>query len=365
MGASDRSFSHQTQVSAPIETNWESHGHIQTLVLMGVTVFGIFICYQLIAPFLSALAWALTLAVLFIPLQRWLESRLKRSSLAATVTVLIIGLSVIVPATLVGQALVLEAENGAKLIEMKVASGEWRRPMEARPRLAPLAVRIERHLNLPETVKSFTAWLSNTAGSIVRGSVYQAVGVCLTFYLLYYFLRDRSEALQSLRYLSPLSKKEMDRLFGRVSDTIHATIFGTLIVAFIQGLLGGLMFWWLDLSAPFLWGMVMALLAVVPVLGAFIVWIPAALYLALEGSWDKAIILTLWGIFVVGTIDNLLLPIVVGNRLKLHAVLAFISIVGGLMLFGPAGLILGPVAVTVTTELLEIWSRRTNKLKST
>ena len=102
----------------------------------------------------------------------------------------------------------------------------------------------------------------------------------------------------------------------------------------------------------------MGLLAVVPVLGAFVVWIPAALFLALEGSWGKALILTVWGVIVVGTIDNLLHPMLVGNRLKLHTVLAFIAVVGGLIFFGPAGLILGPVALTVTMVLLEIWTDR-------
>lgn len=103
----------------------------------------------------------------------------------------------------------------------------------------------------------------------------------------------------------------------------------------------------------------MALLAVVPVLGAFVVWIPAALFLALAGSWGKALILAVWGGMVVSTIDNLLCPILVGNRLKLHTVLAFISMVGGVILFGPAGLILGPVMFTVTAVLLEIWRSRT------
>ena len=106
----------------------------------------------------------------------------------------------------------------------------------------------------------------------------------------------------------------------------------------------------------------MALLAVVPMAGAFVVWLPAALFLVSEGSWEKALILTLWGMLVVGTIDNLLRPILVGNRLKLHTVLAFISVVGGLMLFGPAGLILGPVILTITMILLEIWSNRTTAI---
>ena len=106
----------------------------------------------------------------------------------------------------------------------------------------------------------------------------------------------------------------------------------------------------------------MALLAVVPVLGAFVVWMPAATYLALEGNWVDAATLTVWGMFVVGTIDNLMRPVLVGNRLKLHTVLAFMSVVGGLMLFGAAGLILGPVALTVTMELLSVWRNRSGML---
>ena len=347
-----------TQTAAPVENDWGSRSHVQTLVLMTASAFGIYLCYRLAAPFVAALAWALALAVMFTPLQRLLESRLKHPSVAALVSVLVIGLVVVVPATFVGQRLFLQVAKGAELIETKVHSGEWRRALEAQPRLAPLADRIEQQLDLPETAKTLTIWLSTTAGSIVKGSVFQVLGFCLTFYLLFYFLRDRRAALQAFRSLSPLSKAEMDRLLGRVGDTIHATIYGTLAVSSVQGLLGGLMFWWLGLPAPLLWGVVMALLAVVPVLGAFVVWIPAALFLALEDNWGKALILTLWGMMVVGTIDNLLRPILVGNRLKLHTVLAFISVVGGLILFGVAGLILGPVALTVTMVLLEIWTDR-------
>ncbi len=124
---------------------------------------------------------------------------------------------------------------------------------------------------------------------------YQVVGFGMTLYLLFFFLRDRRIALQALRWLSPLSRTEMNYLFHRVNDTICATIHGTLSVAVMQGVLGGLMFWWLGMEAPLLWGLVMGLLAVVPVLGAFVVWIPAALFLAAEGNWGKAMILFLWG----------------------------------------------------------------------
>ena len=345
--------------TAPIPNDWESRSHVQTLVLLGATAFGIYLCYRMTAPFLSALGWALALAVLFAPFQRWLEKKLKHPSLASLVSVLVIGVIVVVPATFVGQQLIVQAAKGAERIETKVKSGEWRRVLEAQPSLAPLAEKIERQMDLPGTVKTLTTWLNTTAGVIVKGSVFQAIGFCLIFYLLFFFLRDRRAALQALRSLSPLDDAEMDRLFGRIGDTIHATIYGTLVVACVQGLLGGLMFWWLGLPAPLLWGAVMALLAVVPVFGAFVIWIPAALFLALEGSWSKAVILALWGVIVVGTIDNLLCPILVGKRLKQHTVLAFISLVGGLILFGPAGLILGPVVLTITMVLLEIWTRRT------
>lgn len=344
--------------AAPIVNDWGSRHHVQTLVLMGATAVGIYLCYRLAAPFLPALAWALALAVLFSPLQRWLESKLKRPGLAAVVSVLVVGLIVVVPATFLGQRLVHEAAQGAALIKTKIESGEWRHALEAHPRLAPLADWMERQ-NLPGTIKGVATWLTTTGASFVKGSVVELVGLLLTFYLLFFFLRDRRAALQSLRSLSPLSEAEMGRVFGRVTDTIYATAYGTLTVSAVQGLLGGLMFWWLGLPAPLLWGLVMALLALVPVLGAFVVWLPAVLFLALEGSWGKALMLTVWGGVIVGGIDNVLRPILVGNRLKCHTILAFISVVGGLLFFGPAGLILGPVALTITTELLEIWRNRT------
>jgi predicted PurR-regulated permease PerM len=344
--------------------DWGESSHVQTLLLMAVTALGIYLCGLLAAPFLPALAWALALAVLFAPFQKWLESKLAHSGLAAMIAVTVIALIVVVPAVFVAQKLVVQAVKGAQLIESKVSSGEWRRAIEAQPRLAPIADKIEQDLDLQDSVKTLTSWLSTTAGSIVTGSVFQAVNFCIIFYLLFFFLRDRRAALHSLRYLSPLSKAEMEQMFERISGTINATVYGTLAVSAIQGVLGGLMFWWLGLPAPLLWGVVMAILAVIPVLGAFVVWVPAVAFLALEGSWGNAVILAVWGMLVVGTIDNLLRPALVGKQLKLHTVVAFISVVGGLMLFGPAGLILGPVALTITTVLLETWVARSMRKPS-
>ena len=341
--------------SQPGNSGWNSPGRIQTVVLILAIAFGMYLCYRMAMPFLPALTWAMALAILFAPLHRHLESKLKRANLAAAVAVLLVALIVVVPTAFMGQRLLQESTRGAAIIKTKVDSGEWRRALEAQPRLAPVAHWAERQIDLPGTVQTLTNWLTSKAGMLVQGSLVQLIGFCLTFYLFFYFLRDRESALRSLRFLSPLSHAEMDHLFGRIEDAVFATVYGTLAVAAVQGFLGGLMFWWLGLPAPLLWGVVMGLLAVVPVLGAFIIWVPAALFFLLEGSWGKALLLTVWGAVVVGGIDNLLLPILVGNRLKQHTLLAFLSVVGGLMVFGTSGLILGPVVLTVTTVLLETW----------
>ena len=339
-------------------SDWGSPIHVHALVLIVVTAPGLYLCYLLAAPFIPALAGALALSVLFAPLHRWVESTVKRPNLAATICVLVVCFVVVIPASLVMERIVGEAASGADIVKNRIETGEWHRAFDAHPSLAPVGQWIEREFDLPGLVRTGASWLTNTATSLVRGSVLQLIGAVLTFYLLFYFLRDRSVALATFRSLSPLSKADMNRLFSDVFDTVHATVYGTFAVAAVQGALGGLMFWWLGLPEPLLWGVVMGLLAVVPVLGAFVIWIPAAIFLALEDSAGKALLLALWGTIVVGGIDNLLYPLLVGRRLKMHSVVAFVSIVGGLIVLGPSGLILGPVIFTVTRVLLEIWSDR-------
>lgn len=353
------------KISVLPESDWGSRNHVHTLVMMMVTIAGIYVCYLLAAPFIPAFAWALALAVLFTPLHRWLESKVKSPNLAATICVIVAALIVVVPAMFVAERIISEATRGAANINAMVETGEWRRTFESHPLLAPLGHWIERQFDLPEIVTTATSWLTSTAASFVQGSVLQLIGLVLTFYIFFYFLRDRKALLESIRSLSPLSEADMNRMFAGVSDTVHATLYGTFAVAVVQGALGGLMFWWLDLPTPLLWGIVMALLAVVPVLGAFIIWIPAAIFMVLEGSGGKALLLTLWGTVVVGGIDNLLYPMLVGKRLKMHTVIAFVSLVGGLIIFGPSGLILGPIIFTVTRLLLEIWSRQNTAVLAT
>jgi predicted PurR-regulated permease PerM len=337
-----------------------SRTRLRAFVVLAITLAGLFVCYLLLLPFLPALTWALALAILFAPAHRWVEAKMNKRNLAATISVAWIGLIVVVPVTYLGSRLIAEAATGAVILKDKAASGEWRRSMESHDALAMLAQWIDQ-VDLPDAIGNVASWLASTSASLVRGWVLELITVLLTFYLLFYFLRDRKVALDWLREISPLSETEMSRLFGRIVDTVQATLYGTVAVAVVQGALGGLIFWWLGLPTPLLWGLVMGLLAVIPVLGAFVIWVPAAIFLALDGSWGKALILTAWGAVVVGSIDNLLYPMLVGNRLKLHTVPAFVSIVGGVILFGPSGLLLGPLAVTATVFFLEIWRIRVRR----
>lgn len=339
------------------ESDWGSHRHLHTLLMMAATMAALYLCYRLAAPFVPAIAGALALAVLFAPMHQWLERRVGVGNLAAAISVLVVVLLVFVPALLVASHILDEASRGAQAVQVLLESGSWREVFERHALLAPIGNWLDRQVDLPGVLAPAASWLA-TGALVLQLSLVQAIAVVLTFYLLFYMLRDRDAALQSLHSMSPLSEVDMSRLIADVLDTVHATVNGTLIVAMVQGALGGLMFWWLGLPSPLLWGIVMGLLAVVPVLGAFIIWVPVAIFLALDGSAGKALMLAIWGAVVVGGIDNLLYPMLVGKRLRMHTIVAFVSIVGGLAVFGAAGLILGPIVFTVTRLLLEIWKRQ-------
>lgn len=347
-----------TEPIASPDKGKETGGHVGVLVLAAATIAGFVICVLLAAPFLGALTWALTLAILFARLHAKIEGALTRPSFAALMSVLIVALLVAAPAIFVVERLIEQAAASVSLIQERLRSGAIQQLLDAQPIIAPVGQWIEQQIDLPAMMANLASWLSNAGAAFARNSAVQVIELVLTFYLLFYFLRDQATARRFLTERLPLTSAETEHLFTRVVDTVHATVYGTIAVAAIQGTLGGLIFWFLGLPTPLLWGLVMGLLSIVPVLGAFIVRIPAAILLALNGDLGKAVILAVWGALVVGGIDNILRPIFVGNRLRLHTVPAFISMIGGLVLFGMAGLILGPLAVTITIMLIEIWGER-------
>jgi predicted PurR-regulated permease PerM len=155
-----------------------------------------------------------------------------------------------------------------------------------------------------------------------------------------------------------MTPAESAYFFERIRSMAHATIYGSVTTAVVQGTLGGIMFAILGIRAALLWAVVMALLSMIPSAGAFVVWIPTAIVLAAQGDWTRATILVAWGTLVVGTIDNVLYPWLVGKEVRLHQLAVFVAIVGGLLAFGAAGLVLGPVVAAATMALLDIVQQR-------
>ena len=339
--------------------DWRSRNRIRLLLQLALTIGGVFLCYLMTLPFLASLAWALALAVLFMPLHRKICRKIKRPTFSAIVTSAIAIVIVVIPVLLITVRVVLEISRGSTLIMSKVESGEWQRNLERMPYIGKVLLWAENQLDIPSLIDNLTSFLTAQVTSFLRSSFIQAIVIVLTFYLLFFFLRDRNQILRTIRRFSPLCGCETNGLFKVISSTIRATVFGTIAVAAVQGSLAGFMFWMLGLPAPLLWGAIMTILSIVPLLGAYIIWLPASVYLALDGNLMYGLILAGWGMFVVGTVDNLLYPILISKKLRLHTVVAFISLAGGILVFGAAGIVLGPITLTASAYLMHLWRTRT------
>jgi predicted PurR-regulated permease PerM len=334
------------------------------LLWIGVALV-VYLCWLLVAPFLPALAFAFALAMLAEPLFAWLVRRFKSENAAALLTVVIVCLTLVVPIVFLVQLLVREAMQG-----MSAISGQdlitLRASLERNAVLGPLLRWLDSQVDWPteaaQVGRTMLQWFSALTSSIISGSAWAITQLVTMVVVLFYFLRDQASILAGLRSLVPLNGEETERLFARITETIRISLYGKVVVAAIQGGLGGLIFWWLGLPAPVFWGFVMALLSVLPVLGAFVIWLPAAIGLVLAGQWGRALLLAAWGFCIVHPVDNFLGPVLVGTKLRLHTLLIFFSVIGGLAAFGASGVVLGPVIIAIGVSLFEIRkSRRTDE----
>jgi predicted PurR-regulated permease PerM len=330
---------------------------VRRFSLVAAMLAGLYLSYLLALPFLASMVWALTITVLAMPAHRRLERMIGRPNPAATVSVALLGFAVLLPLVLFGPYFAGVLSAGVFNARQQLASIDYRQVLDQLPILNRLDG-VPSMEGFGGLIGNLGNWATDLASFVILGSVSNVITLLLTFYLLFYFLRDRRAILRSIKELSPFTTAETDSLFGKVSDTIYGVVIGKVVSAAVQGALGGLAFWTLGISNPVFWGLVMGLLSIVPVLGAFVVWIPAAAYLALSGQWGKAMLLTGFGATVIAMADNILYPVLAGGRLHQHSVVVLISILGGLMLFGPCGLVLGPLIVTITLAMLQIWRDR-------
>jgi predicted PurR-regulated permease PerM len=340
---------------------WFTRERILVVVLAVITVVVFYLCYLLTAPFVPALAWALAIAVAAHPLHEWLRRHLKSASLGAAIAVVVVTVTILTPAVFVVHQVSKDGIAAAEKLRGVLEEGQWRDFAERNKVLSSMVEWAEREAKDGGQIQRAAEGVLGGAKSVVSGTFYAFTGLLITVFLLFYFFRDKDRILGALQRALPLSPRESEGVFRKVRDTIYAIVNGTVVLALLQGVLGGLMFWVLGLPSPLLWGTIMAVLAVLPVLGAAMVWVPAALYLALfEGSWEKALILTAWGLIVVSMIDNILYPLFVKDKLRMHTVPVFISVIGGLAVFGAAGVVLGPLVLALAVGLTDIWGRRMN-----
>ena len=313
-------------------------------------------------PFSGALLWATLLAIIFAPLyRRALETLPGRRNLAASFTVVVVIVMVLIPVAVViaslidqGGELYQRAQSGEisfahPLQQLKWALPAWAASLSDRLAGIDFSALKER---LSSLVVPAGQQLAGHAINIGQLTLEFVASLLVMLYLLFFLLRDGDELNARIRDALPLRPSHTTEILNAFTLAVRGTIKGIVLVALIQGALGGLIFWVLGLTAPLLAGALMALLSLLPVLGSALVWVPVALYLLVAGSVTKGIILLAFGIFVIGLADNFLRPILVGQSIQMPSYMVLLATVGGLAAFGANGFVIGPL---VAAMFLTAW----------
>ncbi|WP_442108591.1 AI-2E family transporter [Pseudomonas sp. NUPR-001] len=319
------------------------------LLLALVTIAFVWI----LLPFYGAVFWAVILAILFAPLQRRLLLRLSwRRNLAAGVTLLTCLLIAILPVIVISTLLVQEGAALYKNIEsgqLDIA-GYIERFNDLLPAFAQRGLQRMGMADLEGLREAISKgamqgsqFFASQAFSFGQGTFEFLVSFAVMLYLLFFFLRDGAELARKVRTALPLAEQQKRRLQLKFNRVVRATVKGNLVVAVTQGALGGIIFWVLGIPSPLVWAVLMGFLSLLPAVGAGVVWAPVAIYFLLVGTVWKGVVLTAFGVLVIGLVDNLLRPILVGKDTKMPDYLILISTLGGLAVFGLNGFVIGPL----------------------
>ncbi|WP_283188650.1 AI-2E family transporter [Pseudomonas sp. PMCC200344] len=317
----------------------------------------------ILLPFYGAVFWAVILGILFAPLQRRLQLKFGwERNLTSLLTLCICLVIAILPVIILS---ILLVQEGAALYK-SIESGEldiagyvthFKRSLPPyfqhvldRAGVGELDGLREKIIKSAVTGNEFIA---NKAFSFGQGTFEFVVGFFIMLYLLFFFLRDGAELARKVRAAVPLQEHQKRRLQLKFNRVVRATVKGNLLVAITQGALGGLIFWFLDVPSALLWAVLMAFLSLLPAVGAGIVWAPVAAIFLFAGAIWQGVVLGLFGIFVIGLVDNVLRPILVGKDTKMPDYLILISTLGGLAVFGLNGFVIGPL---IAALFMSSWS---------
>ncbi len=319
-------------------------------------------------PFFGPIFWACAVAIIFSPVQRRLLPRLHhRANVTALVTLLISLVIVILPVIFIAMSVVSQGINlyeqldaGNINLEKIVAEISTRFPF-----IQDLLLRF--NIQLEDLQEKVTAAALASGRLLAEHSLYIGqnafqfiLKLAVMIYLTYFMLRDGHRILDLLMKALPLGDERERLLCGKFVEVTRATVKGNIVIAALQGALGGLIFWFLDIPAPVLWGVIMALVSLIPAIGAALIWAPVAIYLFAVGNYVDGIILTMVGTVVIGLIDNILRPILVGRDTKLPDYVVLLSTLGGLALFGINGFVMGPLVAALFVASWGIFVREFN-----
>lgn len=318
-------------------------------------------------PFFGPIFWACAIAVIFYPLQQKLLTRFKgRHNLTAVITLLICIVIVILPVIFI----ITSAVNEGIYVYKKLESGEVNPAayLENLQTNFPIVQSLETFGLNVEKLKSNAEGIVMTSGqflakhtlSIGQNAFGLILDICLMLYLTFFMLRDGNTLLEKLVKALPLGDTRERMLFSMFAEVTRATVKGTLVVAVVQGSLGGLIFWFLDIPGVLLWAVFMAIASLIPAVGPALIWVPVALYLLATGNTMNAIILTAFGVGVIGLVDNILRPILVGRDTKMPDYIILLTTLGGLALFGINGFVVGPLVAALFIAFWGIFTREIN-----
>lgn len=328
------------------------------IAVLAATALAVYLCWLMLRPFIGVLAWAIVLVIVFYPVHQRLQVRFRRPGLPALLSCVLVVLLAVLPLTVLTVAVAEELSAAIPNLPSQISSvmnpqttalgrvSEW-----IQGRFGIDVARSQQFMadQLQRSGQFLLGLSLNLAGGIASGII-KAFFVIFT---MYYLFRDGDRIVSKLPAALPLERKQSEAIIARTREVVSASVYGIVVIAAFQGLLGGLAFWILGIPSPLLWAVLMTFVCMIPVLGSFLVWLPLSIYLGLSGHLTKAILLVIWGALVISTIDNFLRPKWMKNQTRLHELLVFFSVLGGISVFGLLGIVLGPVVLAITLGLLQ------------
>ena len=338
---------------------------------IGLLLAVIILASLIFLPFLTPLVIAAVLAVIFGPFHRWLLrvffGNRERSSIAAMITLLIVCAVVLAPLLLIAGKIYTEIQfMYAYLTDESGRSQVIQSLNNASTFVSDNFFGLYQgysfdSLNITEWLQRGLEWMFANLDTLFTGAAKVVLAIFIMLLALFYFLRDGQELKRQLISLSPLGDDDDQRIFSKLEQAVYSIVAGSLAVGIIQGILTGIGFAIFGVPSPALWGSIAAVAALIPGIGTALVIVPAVLYLFFTGTTGAGVGLLIWGILAVGLIDNILGPILIKRGVKIHAFLILLSVLGGLVFFGPIGFVLGPMILALLFALLEIYRVSTKK----